>query len=87
MQAKLPTMTSGHDILWVDDIVDSGRTIRNTIRTRPALKTACIFKRFGMPDHGAYCPQNANDGEWLVFPWESLDKAKADMEQYETSRK
>ena len=75
------------DALWVDDIVDTGKTLyaspKNVIHiawvnnlkdsTKDGHRYNLIFSRSHV------------DG-WVVFPWERLDKAKKDKEQYDLSR-
>ncbi len=72
--------------LWVDDIVDTGRTIFNS--PRQVLHATWINnldsnKKFGQE---IICSQSNVEG-WVVFPWERLDKAKKDKERYDLSRK
>jgi hypoxanthine phosphoribosyltransferase len=66
---------TGKDILIVDDIWDSGRTMRAVLdyfsqHDANSISTATLYLRAdteGSPDYHA---QIANEGEWIVFPWE-----------------
>lgn len=83
----LPLDSDASSILWVDDIIDSGKTIEEDITKLPELKTAAMYRRAGKHAFGAFTVFEAESDWWLVFPWEDLNKAQQDMETYEASRK
>lgn len=70
--------------LWVDDIVDTGRTLYSApesiayIAWINNLKDNCNLNLISA--------QSNADG-WVVFPWESLEMAREDKERYDLSRK
>ncbi len=75
--ARLPL--AGKQVLLVDDICDSGATLRGTLRRLRrrgprGLATAALYWRRGAepgPDfHAARVPP----GVWVVFPWERHER-------------
>lgn len=70
----------GPGTVWVDDIVDSGRTRERA----PGCLHVAWFVRGDRDD--TISAQVAHEGEWLVFPWEVAGYAKADEQAYEASR-
>lgn len=68
--------------LWVDDIVETGRTM-NKVK-EPAVFYASWF---GLDNFKSlHYSEKFSKNEWLVFPWEDQSKARKDMEKYELSR-
>ena len=70
-------------MIWVDDIIDSGKTVRE-ITHKPAA-IACWVNRNNaqLADVSAYV---MFDDDWVVFPWEQEYNALYDLEAYECSR-
>lgn len=69
-----------HDLLWCDDIVDSGETMRRTTPSHLYGKCAVIARRDPAKDSkgaqaGHYIQQN--DPTWFVFPYERADAPTA----------
>ena len=55
--------------LLVDDIFDSGQTIRYVQALYPSIDTACTYARW--PDHTVtYVGEVLNYDTWIDFPWE-----------------
>ena len=69
-------------MIWVDDIVDSGRTLTTTSGLS-AVSCAWFERRSGMVE--VACNQ-CDGAEWVVFPWESMAVAERDRAAYELSR-
>jgi hypoxanthine phosphoribosyltransferase len=66
-------------MIWVDDIVDSGRTRE---RTNAMLWAAWFSRR---PRADTIWVEQCRGDEWLVFPWEDPGQAMRDREAYEKS--
>ena len=80
----LPLLLEPQDgMIWVDDIIDSGKTVRE-IQHKPAA-IACWVNRNNaqLADVSAYV---MFDDDWVVFPWEQEYNALYDLEAYECSR-
>lgn len=57
--------------LLVDDIFDSGQTIKFVQRLYPEIDTACTYARW--PDHSlSYVGEILNFETWIDFPWEVM---------------
>jgi hypoxanthine phosphoribosyltransferase len=72
---------AGNDVMWVDDIVDSGKTLRDK---------QAIFGHFAAwvvrkPDPKVIHDQ-VIEGSWIVFPWENINDAEREFADYEKSR-
>lgn len=71
---------TGADVLWVDDIFDSGATYHS--RGKPYYKRHAVWLR----REGVDCPipyvDTVPKGAWAVFPWEDPVKAEKDMREY-----
>jgi len=66
---QLPEKGDTNDILVVDDLVDTGKTIKGLLQD-----TAVIFyKPRSIVKPTFYVTEVPND-EWIVFPWEHLDE-------------
>lgn len=70
-QLELPYVSViGKNTLVVDDICDSGVTLKNS----PGIYTAVIYQK---PETSCYTPNVWADlhlgDEWLIFPWERFD--------------
>jgi hypoxanthine phosphoribosyltransferase len=69
---KAPTQ-----ILVVDDIYDSGYTMKSVIQFLSHYSTDRIqgFCLFGKENKLNVSYANEHDGSWIVFPWETLDES------------
>ena len=57
--------------LLVDDIFDSGQTIKHVQSLFPAIDAACTYARW--PQHSlAYVGGILNNDTWIDFPWEVM---------------
>lgn len=68
---KLPYVNAiGKNTLVVDDICDSGVTLKNS----PGIYTAVLYQK---PETACFTPSVWADlhlgNEWLIFPWERMD--------------
>lgn len=81
----LPMVSAmGPNVLWVDDIADTGKTLGNAFVSRTSLHCVLVRRfncRFNVI-HARIEPTN----EWLVFPWEDYARANADHAQYAKER-
>lgn len=84
----VPFLDAPNDsMLWIDDIVDSGRTLAYWRDKFPGATYAALI---GPPDRkdpltgadGLIIGTSNFPGSWWVFPWESLSKAREDMAVY-----
>lgn len=66
------------DALWVDDIVDSGRTLRMT--AGPSLVRAAWYSRVATEELVAAKVCKGN--EWLCFPWEDRERVAREVGAY-----
>lgn len=70
----LPIITDARSInpktLFVDDIVDSGKTLGKLRKKLPTLLAACLFKRYSTETKPTYVGFEVKNDDWLVFPWE-----------------
>jgi len=64
-------------ILVVDDIYDSGYTMKSVIQFLSHYSTDRIqgFCLFGKENKLNVSYANEHDGSWIVFPWETLDES------------
>jgi len=69
-------------VLWVDDIIDSGRTL--TLADHGFSGHAALYHRHDLKTDAYRCADFID--EWIVFPWEDLSKAKQDQAEYEAKR-
>lgn len=67
--------------LWVDDIVDTGLTIRNALK---GMTYAAWINKSS--DYDVISAQTCGD-EWVIFPWEKSSNASKDKELYDLSRR
>lgn len=70
-------------MLWIDDIVDSGKTLVQAELKLPAGTTYAAWVERG--HHNVIAPIHIQDDRWILFPWEQTDNAQQDA--YEYSRK
>jgi hypoxanthine phosphoribosyltransferase len=75
---------SGKNVLIVDDVADSGESLKVAIhhlREKGAkeIKTATIYYK----PHSTFKPDffAASTSEWIIFPWERLEAAKLLIEE------
>ena len=55
------------EVLFVDDIYDSGDTQKTFVSHFPGVHTACVYARY--ENHPLnYCGQVVGNDDWLVFP-------------------
>ena len=71
---------SGQDILWIDDIIDSGKTFFE--RKNNFGYHACWITRENDASYKYY----KKDSRWVVFPWEVVEQAEEDSIRYAKSR-
>lgn len=71
------------DMIWVDDIVDTGQTIA-AITHQCAAKAVLVTTKPSADVIAAYV---TFEHPWVIFPWENAEKAIDDMENYNASRK
>ena len=64
-------ITNEENILLVDDISDSGVTLKKNINTN--VDTATLALRYTSEFTPDYFGTNITDDRWLVFPWETLN--------------
>lgn len=58
------------DVLLIDEVCDTGETVRFLRSTRPGLEVACLFvKPLGKPFVNYWVEEVPQD-TWIVFPWE-----------------
>ncbi len=72
----------------VDDIADSGKTLRNIrlVKSFP-LPAYVLCKRYTCTDKAITSVIDIDNDDWIVFPWENLDQAEKDYESYKTTHK
>ena len=73
---KQKPMVKNHSILLVDDICDSGVTMKDYA---PQFITATLCMRYVSETIPEYYGEKIEDDRWVVFPWERIDsKTKQD---------
>lgn len=66
-----PVIEDVSEWVVIDDICDSGQTLREIKKEYPGIRTACLFKREeDRPECDVWVEKVSLDGPWLVFPWE-----------------
>lgn len=81
---KLPlVLQPTQNALWVDDVVETGKTFLEAYDSNYDMYFASWFAK---ADKVIYAPEQLNENEWLVFPWENYKDAKEDMVNYVISR-
>lgn len=82
---NMPAMLN--EVLWVDDIIDSGLAATNFLNNHSDIKKqVALFGREDSENCGLLTALNVPPNYWLVFPWESQENARKDLEAYENSR-
>jgi hypoxanthine phosphoribosyltransferase len=70
-------MQPTNGMILVDDIADSGKTIRY-FRDRFAISQVVTwFHRIGCPEPVDYAAETIDIGLWVVFPWEQREVCSA----------
>lgn len=70
----------GHNVLWVDDIVDTKKTLIES-RDQFTHYTSWV-SRYAVDDLFTVHISN----KWVIMPWEVLDQAEEDKQKYIRSR-
>lgn len=74
--------------ILVDDIADSGKTLRDIrLVKRFPLPAYVLCKRYTCTDKAITSAIEIDNDDWIVFPWENLEQAEKDYEQYKSTRK
>lgn len=79
------------DVLWIDDICETG-TAFNEFCAKHGTPlygyTWFISKELNTNfEFPVYGKDVVNSDEWLVFPWECMNKARSDCAEYQNKRK
>jgi hypoxanthine phosphoribosyltransferase len=75
------------DVLTLDDIHDTGLTLRNLRAACPDLGPVCVWVTREADPAGYDAVLTDVGPDWVVFPWECEAKAEADRLAYEESRR
>ena len=67
---QISKMADLSHILIIDDICDSGKTIKEIRENFPKVKVACLYHKETASETPDIYGEIVED-EWLVFPWES----------------
>lgn len=70
--SPLPPADELHEYIFIDDIVDSGSTIRYLKQQYPDVKHMVLFAKPKSADLVDYCGRILTEQEsakWLIFPW------------------
>ena len=70
---KLSSSFTTKELLIVDDISDSGRTLR--LVSNLNFKTATLFTRTTSVTPPTYTVNVLDDRRWVLFPWETIKDA------------
>ena len=73
----------GKNILVVDDIWDSGMTMRAVLKylKGESVTTATLFWNSKVKDKPNYYAEVAKEGEWVVFPWEKQETLRKTLKR------
>ena len=83
---QLPLLNEPQDgMIWVDDIVETGRTVEKIAHKCAAICT-WVTKSPSYDVCAAYVIMPP-DNPWVVFPWEDMQNSLEDMADYYESRK
>lgn len=73
-------------VLWVDDIVDSGKSLTyfsHLVDRWGILSTTCsLFYKTRASVRPDICLRTVSDDTWVVFPWERREDAEAERSEY-----
>lgn len=75
--------SQGARLLWIDDIVDSGKTLNHYRHQYPQFVYATWVQR---GDHKVIAYNTLENDRWVLFPWEQKVNAQTDAQAYENSR-
>ena len=82
----LPLLQSPEpDALVVDDVYETGRTLETLRLQFPQASFAVWVSK--TPPLWWHAAEVVDSPEWLLFPWENADQAKADEQAYRSSRR
>ena len=81
--AKLLPKELRDKTLVVDDIADTGHTLKEAVELSFITATLCM--RVGSKTAPRFYGEFVNDDSWLVFPWEQLDSVP--MQDYLVNQK
>ena len=75
IKKELKHLVKKKNILLVDDILDSGRTVEAVIsymklKKPTSVKTVTLLCRKSNKRKPTFFAEECEDGEWIVFPWE-----------------
>ena len=70
--------------LIVDDVYETGRTLKELKAEVPQASFA-VWVSKGTPEWWT-AALVADSSEWVVFPWENVERARADEQAYRISR-
>ena len=70
--------------LIVDDVYETGRTLQ-ALKVQVPQASFAVWVSKVRPDWWV-AAEVAASSEWLVFPWENLEQARADEQAYRASR-
>lgn len=72
-----------HDCLWCDDIIDSGRTLAKA-KEQQWNGYVALINRYKQT---TLCARIIDNENWIIFPWEDVEKAEQDYREYHASNK
>jgi len=67
---QISKMADLSHILIIDDICDSGKTVKEIRENYPKVKVACLYYKETASETPDIYGETVGD-EWLVFPWET----------------
>ncbi len=79
-------ISPGAGVLVVDDIYDSGKTIRDLRERHPGAGPFWVWATREFESEGYYSVLNDIGPEWVLFPWEVYENADSDRLDYEGKR-
>jgi len=71
--AQISKVADLSHILIIDDICDSGKTVKEIRENYPKVKVACLYYKETASEKPDIYGEIVGD-EWLVFPWEENEK-------------
>ena len=71
--AQISKMADLSHILIIDDICDSGKTVKEIRKNYPKVKVACLYHKETASETPDIYGEIVGD-EWLVFPWEENEE-------------
>lgn len=71
--AQITKMADLSHILIIDDICDSGKTVKEIRENYPKVKVACLYHKETASETPDIYGEIVGD-EWLVFPWEENEE-------------